>query len=341
MSGATIQQVAAEAGTSTATISRVLNNDPTVNAKNREKALKAIERLGYQRQRRQTVSLPDRSIAVVVANVDDPFTSLILKGILGGARHQGYKVNLFDSATDPAVDEAILQEVHESSLAGLIYISSRSESVPNPLIESMTRPVVLLDRLTKSDTASSVTADNFHGAYQVAKYLIDLGHRRILFLGGPRLLSTQEERLAGFRQALSDNGISFDDSLILDGGFSYAGGHNAITQILPLQPEISAIFSADDVMALGARQALEENGIRIPGDISLTGFNDIGPSVTVGLTTVNFPVLEMGQAATRLVIDLIEGRFGAPQHIILRPNLVIRTSCRAVYSSQNESLASP
>lgn len=333
MPAVTIQQVALEAGTSTATISRVLNNDPTVNAANRDKVIKAIERLGYQRQRRQTVAPPDRSIAVVVANVDDPFTSLILKGVLGNARHQSYKVNLFDSETDPEVDYAILKEVAESTLAGLIYIASKSESVPNPLIESMNRPVVLLDRLTRSDTASSVTADNFHGAYQATKYLIDLGHRAMLFLGGPKLLSTQEERLAGFRQALTDNGISIDDSTILDGGFSYAASYRAINQALPLLRDVTAIFSADDVMALGARQALEENGIRIPEDVSITGFNDIGPSITVGLTTVNFPVLEMGQTATRLLIDHIEGRFKTPQHIVLRPNLVIRSSCRSLYSS--------
>lgn len=337
MATVTLHQVALEAGTSTATVSRVLNNDPTVNAVNKNNVLKAIKNLGYQRQRRPAASIRDRSIAVMVPNIEDPFMALILKGILFNTRHQGYKACLFDSANDLVIDQINLQEVSDSNLAGLIYIPTLSQTNLNPLLESINRPVVLLDRQTKSNAASSVTADNFLGAYQVTKYLIDLGHEKILFLGGPKLLSTQQQRLAGFLKALSDNGISTQGCPIIDGNFNYQGSYEAIKKLLPLQSDISAIFSADDLMAFGARQALEEAGVNIPKDISITGFNDIIPSAMIGLTTVNFPVIEMGETATRMVIDHIEGRFSSPQHIILRPNLVIRSSCRSLYTERNKN----
>jgi LacI family transcriptional regulator len=325
----TISHVAREAGVSLATVSRVLNNGPSVSSAVRARVLRAVESLKYGK-RVEGVRRKDFSIALVVPDLDNPFFALLVKGVLSVARDQGYRMILYDSGNDPRNDVFLLNDALKAGLSGIIYIPSKGSHSHIKQIEECPIPVILADRLIAASLTSYVIADNEEGSYQLTRYLIDLGHRRIAFIAGTWEVSTERDRLCGYRRALEVSGIPYDEELVCEGEYLFQRAYEALLSLMQRGTAFTSIVAANDIMAFGALKALHEKGLRVPEDVSLAGFDNITLSSTVGLTTVDLPAFEMGKNAMFLLIDKMLGRVTELKRIVLKPSLVIRDTCRRI-----------
>jgi LacI family transcriptional regulator len=189
-------------------------------------------------------------------------------------------------------------------------------------------PIVFIDQRVEHSSIPYVTADNWQGAYDAMRYLIQIGHRRIGFISGPVRESPSGERLAGYRDALSQHGVAHEESLVQQGDFTRQSGYTCTQALLALKPMPTAIFASNDPMAFGVMKAIQEAGLRIPGEMSVIGFDDIGSSSETHppLTTVRQPLREMGRVGAQIILEMLRGHPHLPK-AELRTSLILRDSC--------------
>ncbi len=328
---ATLEMVAERAGVSPSTVSRVLNGTAVVSEDKRKAVERAIAKLGFVPNpvARGLAGGRTFSIGVVTQAIDSPFYGRALRGIeeaLGGA---GYSP-LFMSGHWRADEEARCIEVlRQRRVDGLIVLTGR---LSNAALRTVARslPVVVTGRQLKAANLISVDFDNRAGARLATEHLIGLGHRRIAFIAGDPDHPDAVERHKGYASALQGAGLRADPSLLLPGDFNEQSGVEAIEQLNARRARYTAIFAANDQMAFGARLGLFRHGLRVPGDVSLVGFDDVAGSLyTVpGLTTVHYPIHEIGQLAARAMLDLLAG--ARPSFVVPAPQLIVRESTRAL-----------
>jgi LacI family transcriptional regulator len=325
----TIHDVAKRAGVSLSTVSRVLNDSESVNPQTREKVEAAIKELHYEKSKPESAKSVKKSriVGLIIPDLLNPFFPLLIHGIDQVSKIHNYSLMLCDSEDSAELEHQHISTLCERGVAGIILIPTSEATYPEQLLKKEC-PFVFLDRFIEVDGASYVTSDNEEGAYQATKYLLKLGHRRIMILTGPPDLSTEQARLRGVQQALGEEGIRYDDELCVMGNYHTEEGYQVVRSMLQKGRDFTAIFAMNDMMAFGAKKALEEQGIRIPDEISLVGYDDILFSSIISLTSVSQPTYEMGRNAMVLLLDLIHGRITPPQHIVLRPSMVIRGSCK-------------
>ena len=326
----TIHDVAQLAGVSLSTVSRVLNDYDSVNPQTRERVEAAIKELHYEKSKAADPVKSGRekkTIGLIVPNILNPFFPLLIKGIEQVAKIHGYHLILCDSENDVTIEQQHIDNLSERGVTGVILIPSSETTHVENLIESEL-PFVFLDRFLDIEGASYVVSDNEEGAYQAIKYLLKLGHRKIVYLAGPQDLSTEKARFKGYKRALEEEGIECCNELFREGHYALEDAYGEVNELLRQKTKFSAIFAANDMMAFGAKQALKEHGLKVPEDISLVGYDDIRFSSIIALTTVAQPTYEMGRNAMVLLLDLIEGRVSTPQQIVLRPSMMIRESCQ-------------
>ena len=334
----TSADVAARAGVSRTTVSFVLNGraDAKIPDATRRRVLAAADELGYiphapARQlaggRSHVIALVLRQSAEQVAG--DAILVETLRGLASAARTEGFRVMVEPLALNgPESSYASLLRAQHAD--GLVVSGPR---VDDPSLLELIRdgfPVVLQGSLPDLPV-TSVDVDNVAGARQAVDHLVALGHRRIACItNAPLVYTASRERLDGYRQALDAAGIEFDDQLVAEGAFDAPSGHTAMTVLLD-RTQFDAVFVASDVVALGAIGALRETGRRIPGDVSVVGFDDIPLAAYFDppLTTVRLPAFELGQAAGRALIHRIADR-ATPDRTLLPIELVIRSSTQAV-----------
>ncbi len=326
---ATIHDVAKRAGVSLSTVSRVLNDYDSINPQTRERVEAAIKELSYEKSKPDSPkSLKEKkTVGLILPDILNPFFPLLIKGIEQVSKIHGYHLILCDSENDVPLEQRHIDNLYDRGVDGVILIPSSETTHVENLIESGL-PFVFLDRFIDVDGASSVISDNEEGAYQAVKYLLKLGHRHIINLTGPPELSTEKARMTGYKRALGESEIECQENFIVCGNYSLEDAYRAIDDLLQKGGTFSAIFATNDMMAFGAKQALEEHNIHIPNDVSLVGYDDILFSSVISLTTVSQPAYEMGRNAMVLLLDLIHERIVTPQRVILRPSMVIRGSCQ-------------
>jgi LacI family transcriptional regulator len=329
----TLADIARELGISKMTVSRAINNDPLVNAKTRDRVLRVSRRLNYQPNHYARALATNRSflIGVIVPDLMHSYFAEILHGIGAFARTSNFQIVIGNS------DEQVAREISEVEALrwrtdGLIIAPSAPASrldVYRSMISEGTK-IVLVDRTLEGLDCPMVTTDNIEVGVLATEHLIKLGHKRIGHLRGTTT-STSKERLEGYKQALSKNGITFDRDLVRDCGLMESDGYNAVKAWIKAGNLPTAIFAVNDPAAIGAMKALTEAGLSIGEDVAIVGGGNIhyGDMLSVPLTTVSWSRSEMGQSAVRLLIQMIEGSNGDAenQKIILSPSLVIRRSC--------------
>jgi DNA-binding LacI/PurR family transcriptional regulator len=327
----TMKDVAEQAQVSVATVSRVINNEPSVSEINRRAVLAAIEDLHYElrssAQRNQGLR-----IGLVIPDITNPYFPLLIKGITALARVHDAEVILCNANGAFEAEKNHFCHLAERGVDGIIYIPFL-ESV-NPLVKDLVDsgfPIVFLDREVSLDNICSVTSNNEEGAYQAVTYLLNLGHRDILFISGPSHFSTSISRLAGYRHGLQEHGVPFREEMVIYGDTTQEGAHRLMQEFLARSGlPFTAVFASNDLMAFGATQALEEKGYRVPDDVSMVGYDDIPCSAMISLTTIAQPSFEIGSTALILLVDLINKRRQPPHRIVLRDSLIIRRSCRRI-----------
>jgi len=328
----TIRDVAKTAGVATTTVSRVLNSSGYVSAATRARVEAAIEELGYVPNRiaRSLRLKRTHTLALVVTDITNPFWTTVVRGVEDAANDAGFTVILCNTDESPTKQDAYLQVLLQKRVDGILLTPTHSTPEPVALIQRQSMPVVVLDRRVPGAEVDVVRCDSQEGAYKLVRYLLDLGHRRVAVLTGPEDVSTSSDRVAGYRRALREAGLGEATEWVRYGQFTFESGAESTRELLALDPRPTAILAANNFIATGALRVLHEAGLDVPGDVSLVAFDELAydPSAVPFLTVANQPAYEMGQQATRLLIErLSDPAANGYKEIVLPTQIVVRRSC--------------
>ena len=332
----TLADIARELGISKMTVSRAINNDPLVNAKTRERVLEVSRRLNYQPNQFARALVTNRSflIGVIVPDLMHSYFAEILHGVSGFARPSNFQIVIGNSEENVGreISEAEALRLRTDGLIIAPTVPVSKAEIYQKMVADGTK-IVLIDRTLAGLDCPMVTTDNVEVGVLATEHLIKLGHKKIGHLRGTSTTSTSRERLEGYKKALSRNDITLDKRLVRDCGFMESDGYEAMRRWIEEGDLPTAIFAVNDPAAIGAMQAMANAGIKIGEDIAIVGGGNIhyGDMLSVPLTTVSWSRSEMGQAAARLLISMIENSNGddGNQKVILSPHLIVRKSSGA------------
>ena len=311
MKNITIQDIANEASVSKATVSRVLNNTSAVRPDKREAILEAIQRLGFKPNvvARSLARGRSMTIGVVTQNIGSPFYDTIAQGVIAGLGETGYSPIFADGQWQRGTEVEAIQALIGRRVDGLVLIGG---DIPAEQLEGLCGdlPTVVVARQLPADHHHCIFTDNVEGGYRVTRHLIEKGHREIAIVLGIEHHPDAIDRLEGYKRALAEAGIEFDPTLVLPGDFTAESGVGAIDDLSERGRAFTAVFAANDTTAFGVRLALYRRGLRVPEDVSITGFDDQAEAAFMAppLTTIRQPGREMGVQASRSLLELIEGK---------------------------------
>lgn len=329
----TIKDVAKAVGVAHSTVSRALNGDPRISHETRERVLRAARELNYQPNvsARGLVRRKVLSIGLVVPDVTEPFYGRIVEGVDRATYEAGFNLVLYLTHADRRREIAALEQIRQGRVDGLILMIRKAKAEAVIEMKQQGVPLVLLLQQIRGSGIDSVRVDNAEGALAAVRHLIAGGHRRIALVSGPAQAPDAQERHRGYKTALEQAGIAYDAQLVVRGDFSFASGARAAEKLLhlPERQRPTAIFAANDHMAMGAIKYLAEHGIAVPQQMAVVGFDDLAPAAyfSPSLTTVRQPVEESGRQAAELLIGRIQGAVRESREIILKTELVVRESC--------------
>jgi len=335
---ATIKDVANAAGVSTATVSRVLQNEPTVKPKTRDKVLAAINKLNYKPNilARQMRTQKTHSVIVTVPDIRNTFFSEVIFGIEQSADKYNYQILLADMYGQPNAEKYYFQVIQQHQVDGIISLSA---SVARNLMEQVAEeyPIVVACQFLEKSNVPYVTIDNVHAAETITTHLIKLGHKKIAYISGNLDMLLYRDRYNGYISALEKHNLPFDPKLVRYGNSSIQSGYDNMKELLEIDSSITAVFAAGDAMAIGAIKALSNFGLRVPEDCAVAGFDDIEISeyYRPSLTTVRQPRRLIGITAFETLLKLMTNETIEKTQIILDYELIIRESCGYHLSRNN------
>lgn len=344
MDPVTIKDIARALHLSTSTVSRALRDSYEISAETKRLVLEYAERLNY-RPNPIALSLKgssSKALAVIVPQIANNFFSQAINGIEAIAYNRGYHVIIFQTHESYGREVANIQQAVARRVDGLLLSLSSETADVTHLQDLQTQglPLVLFDRVATGLDVTQVVADNFGGAYAATAQLLRTGRRRIAHLTIPRHLSITQERLAGYRAALEQYGVPFDENLVRYGTFGPDEADQMVEELLAQHPRPDAFFTASDRLVLGCLAALRRRDFRIPEDISLIGFTNLPAAELLDppLSTVTQPAQEIGQLAAERLIELIERKHKAspPATVTLPTTLVIRESSAPTVKATSE-----
>lgn len=326
---ATIGDVAARAGVSIATVSRVVNGHYGVAPGTFSRVQEAIDDLGYESSlvARSLRSRRTNVIGVLIADLE-PFSAELLKGAGRAIRGTGYELVIYSGGghveDQVGWERRYLSRISGTLTDGTILVTPTLVDVPDAA------PVVAVDPHAGVSTLPTIDSQNLEGAVAATEHLIELGHRRIGFLGGRPDLESARLREQGYRQALESAGIAIDPELITVGEFTLESAEVPARELLTLDDRPTAVFAANDLSAIKTMEVAHELGLGVPDDLSVVGFDNIPESALTHppLTTVDQSIQDMGYQAVRMLVDLIDHPSSKPIHLTLPTELVVRQSCR-------------
>lgn len=324
----TIVEVAEKAGVSLGTVSRVMNNDSHVAPETRERVSAVMREMGYvaNRQARGLKGSRTNVIGVLAPDLGTGYIGEILHGIDAELGLHQLDLMLFTTHRAATKEANYVANMVQGMVDGLLLILPRNPVDYMATLTDRNFPFVLIDHQGTGNPCPAVGATNWQGGYHATEYLIKLGHRRIGFITGSMDLGAAIDRLEGYKSALQVHHIPYESQLIYEGTFWQTDGYAGGSALLNLENPPTAIFASNDVMAMGAMDAIRSRGLRVPEDISIIGFDDIPQAAMVrpALTTVRQPLEQMGRLATQMLIDQLKhpekeiGRIELPTELIVR-----------------------
>ncbi|MBP1931347.1 LacI family DNA-binding transcriptional regulator [Ammoniphilus resinae] len=329
---ATINDVARLANVSVATVSRVIGNTNRVKPETRSRVIEAIKTLNYQPNilARQLRRKETKSIIVVVPGITNSFFSNVLLGIETIASKYEYQVLLGDTQNDQSKGYAYLDLLKQKQVDGVISLTARMK---REYLEEISNqyPVVLACEYLEGSNVPTVAIDNIRCAEKLTQHLINLRHKRIAFLSGPMEIILNRDRLKGFYNSMIIHGMEVDSSLVAEGDFTMESGYQLTKKLLTLERPPTAIFAANDEMAIGSIKAIKCIGWKVPKDVAVVGFDDIKMASIFepSLTTIAQPASLIGIRAMETLLDLMNQESYVRRSTILKGDLVIRESCGA------------
>lgn len=328
----TIKDIAKKAGFSVTTVSRALNGYDDVNIDTREKIIAVAQELGYYPNRiaQQLVTKKTNTFAVFTLDREtfqNQFITLLISGMMDELALDDYNLLLFPSQRLQSAAE-VAGMCRQRGVGGVLIMGLRMN---DPVISDLPKtnfPTILVDVPIKGRRAGYVSSDNIAGSAVAVRHLAELGHRQIGFINGHGQAWVSRERLFGFEKALAQHGLPYNSKLVYEGDFSKESGFQGAQELIKRHPDLTALFVASDLMAVGAVEGLQELGIRVPEDVSVIGFDDqeYARHTRPALTTVRQDMYGMGKQAARLLIQMVEDEEFHPVHTDLKPELVVRES---------------
>lgn len=327
----TLKQVARRAKVSVATVSRVLNGKGSAQEATRRRVLAAARQLGYVPHygARSLITRRTDTLGVLLPDLYGEFYSEVIRGIDHAAGRRGYHVLVSNAHADREELSRVLGTMR-GRVDGLLLMSPALDGLVLKRFLPGALPVVLLNCRAEGTSFDSITLDNYGGAVAVVEHLYEVGHRRILMVKGPTHNFDALERLRGYRTAMRRRRLYTSARLELAGDFSESSGYQAARLALEMEERPSAIFAANDSMAIGVLSALADAGVRVPEDVGVAGFDDIPVSrfLRPPLTTVRIPIAELGARAVELLLpQLAEGRARSGRREVMEARLIVRDSC--------------
>jgi len=327
----TVRDVARRANVSVATVSRVLNTPSLVRAPTRSRVLKAMKDTHYVYNalagglsaRKTTI------LGVIIPTITNPVFAMVTKGIQDYSRQQGYSILLGNTDYNEENEARLIHLMQEKRADGVILNGPWSGAPIVPLMKKTRLPFVSTWQTLEDREVNFVAFDNFQSAYRIVEYLVGLGHRRIGMIAGKFPFSERARmRTKGYRKCLTDHRLPFDPELVLEKGYTLADGKEAMSRLLQLPAPPTAVFCGNDILAIGAIVCAKEQGLRIPRDLSVVGFDDLEISAYYDppLTTMAVPAYDMGRTAAKILIENIRGEINTPRQCILETKLMIRGS---------------
>lgn len=331
----TIIEIAKQSGVSRSTVSRVINDDPNVNAMTRQRVRSVMQKLNFQPNAaaRGLAAGRTRILGLVIpmavgALFSDPYFPQLIQGIAAASNQYDYSTMLW--LAEPEYERKTIQQIVSASMIdGVIVASALTDDALIEAVRLRHIPFVLIGRHPVHNDITYVDVDNRNSSRDAVLHLLRLGYKRVATITGPLNMIGGMDRLAGYKDALKARGLASDPQLIVVGDFTEQSGYNAMQELLPQTPD--AVFVASDTMALGAIRALREAGKRVPNDVALVGYDDMpfAARAEPPLTTVRQPIHRAGFVAAETLMELIREHDGAPRRVILPTELVIRESCGA------------
>jgi LacI family transcriptional regulator len=329
----TIRDVARVAKVHPGTVSRALNADTRalVNEETAERVLRAAEELGYRPNPIARGLKTNRSytIGVLIPDITNPLFPPILRGIEDRLGEAGYTSLIVNTDNDPDRERSHIEAMRARQVDGFISATARLDRELLAEAAAAGKPLVLVNRSLEDGSAPAVTVDDAFGIRLAVEHIAGLGHTRIGHVSGPQNLSTGHRRYLGFVEAMTDAGLKVDTKHIrFSNSFTEAEGARVCAELLDAAPDLTAIVAANDLLALGCYDMLEERGVRCPEDISIVGFNDMPfvDRLRPPLTTVRVPQREIGTAAAELMLRRLSDEVDGASQILLEPTFVLRGS---------------
>jgi LacI family transcriptional regulator len=327
----TIKDIARLSGVSTATVSKIINGkDSDISKSTIERVKRIIEEQNYSPNivARSMITKKTKTIGLVIPDVRNPFFTDLVRGAEDVANERGYSLLFCNTDDDLKKEIKYINNLIEKRVDGIALAGAaeRNQSLEENI--DIKVPIVSLDRnVYFKGIEGKIEVDNFSGAYDAVTHLIQLGHKNIMFLSGPLNIKLSKDRLEGYKRALADNNIAYNEKLVIFGKYSSESGYERIRN-RTLDKSMTAIFCGNDLIAIGAMNALKEKNIRIPEDISIVGFDDIYISslVTPALTTVTQPSYEIGYQAVEILIDILECKKDSSKKLGIKLELKVRES---------------
>jgi LacI family transcriptional regulator len=336
----TIKDVAAHAAVSVATVSAVINGNKYVSPELEQRVRASITALGYERNSfaQSLKTQTSHTIGLIISDIANPFFTSMVRGVEDVANAHHYSLILGNTDEDLDKERSYIRLLESKRADGLIIAATAGSH--KYLQSAQHLPLVSIDRSLFALGIDSVLVDNVAGARAAIEHLIALGHRRIGIVTGIPGITSTEERLDGYKQALAAHGISLDPTLIVVADSRVGGGERGAMQLLSQQSSRpTALFLMNGLMVIGALRAIAQTGLRCPQDIALVGFDEFEWSSIMQppLTTVRQPIYEIGQRAAQLLFERLQKRDKEPGEVRLNPQLIVRESCGALL--QREVLA--
>ena len=329
--------IAKKTGYSVSTVSRALHgesSDYKISQKTKEEIQSVADNLGYKTNKlaRSLKLQKSHEIGVVVPDILNPFFATLTKSISKEIRNIGYTLMLYDSDEDTNLEKEDLVHLLERRVAGFIIapVGKYSDHIQQLIASKI--PIILVDRILKDPMIDTVCVDNYKGSCLAVEHLINEGHRKIAFIQGLQGTITNEQRLRGYKETLARYQIKVSSKYIVGDDFRILNGYLQTKTLLKYKDPPTAIYAAGDLIALGCIQAINEENLKIPRDISLVTFDDprYFAHLSPPLTAVRQPVTEMGIITVKLLLDRINNRNIEQNNIQLNPKLIVRNSVKRI-----------
>lgn len=331
----TMDDIARMAGVSKATVSRVVNEIPEgVGPETRARVLKIIEDTNYRAVNFPKQMQRSKTLGLIIPDIGNPFFGELAKAIESYASEQGYTVLFGNTDFSIEKESKYISTFSAKKVDGIILVTTAQKAnESHKYLKKYNIPCVLLDRLLSGiEYTAGVFLNNSYALFMACSLLIKHGNKTIVFLSGPKNISTAAERVLGYKDALNQYHIPFEERLVKYGDYTFDSGYQSVMELEREGIQFTGLLASNDTMALGAMQALKELSYRIPEDIEVIGFDNIGFSLLCDppLTTIQQPTIEMGRKAAAIIIDSVNRSYSGPKNIRLQPKLVTRRSTRAL-----------